>query len=196
VIVSSPLDACKPVKPSPGLLERDSYAWLQGSPEEYQDDDGDGGIPGPTPGPGIKMEWILLASKSNCSYNTKIDHADAAGFGGILIFNVGSNGTEVIGLEEEKNNLPFDIRIPSFFIGAYDGWTLRSIFTNDPLRRYSVVIETTPPYYKDVIYYALWSSFGLFLFVILLCLAKPVSEPSGIQAWPCGRSMFRRDFYF
>lgn len=79
------------------------------------------------------MEWILLAKKSNCAYTTKIDYADAAGYGALIIYNIESNETEVIGLT--NGNPQLDLRIPSFFIGEYDGLTLKHLFDQDTQHR-------------------------------------------------------------
>ena len=72
-----------------------------------------------------QLQWILIASKSSCSYSNKIQYAHRAGYTAIIIFNEGSNETEVIGLNENQ----FDLLIPAYFVGAYHGRLLRNKFS-------------------------------------------------------------------
>ncbi|ODN03499.1 E3 ubiquitin-protein ligase RNF13 [Orchesella cincta] len=81
--------------------------------------------PPPTPyAPSLDypISWILLAKRSpDCHFQTKIENAQISGYSAIIIHNVGSNDTEVMGVED-----PGKLMIYATFIGEYDGWMLKN----------------------------------------------------------------------
>lgn len=68
------------------------------------------------------INWILLARRSpECHFQTKIENAQNAGYTAIIIHNVDSNSTEIMGVED-----PSKIIIYATFVGSYDGQLLKN----------------------------------------------------------------------
>lgn len=70
------------------------------------------------------VNWILLARRGDCNFQTKIENAESANYKAILIYNVGSNKTENWGVED-----PSGISIYASLIGEYNGLVLSQNFT-------------------------------------------------------------------
>ncbi|XP_021967205.1 E3 ubiquitin-protein ligase RNF13 isoform X2 [Folsomia candida] len=95
VILADPENACTKVKPPP---ER--------NPPDLE----------------YPINWILLARRSpECHFQKKIENAQNAGYTAIIIHNVDSNSTEIMGVED-----PSKIIIYATFVGSYDGELLKS----------------------------------------------------------------------
>lgn len=74
----------------------------------------------PTPSNFPSVNWILVAKRFDCDFQTKIENAQNMGYSAIIIHNVGSNRTEPMTVRD-----PERLVIYAAFIGEYNGHLLR-----------------------------------------------------------------------
>ncbi|XP_064638644.1 E3 ubiquitin-protein ligase RNF13-like [Lineus longissimus] len=92
----------------------------------------------------VNLKWILVASRNGCSFDTKVANAEKAGYGAVIVHNVGSDYLLTMGRQGHEG-----IHIPSCFVGEQDGILLATQFDYTKGRLVSIdnSIPFNPNYY-------------------------------------------------
>lgn len=83
-------------------------------------------------------KWVVLISRNNCSFETKVRMAQAAFFDGVIVHNVHSDA-----LEPMSANNSTGIHIPSVFVGETAGIVLRTVYARP---EFFIIINSEIPF--------------------------------------------------
>lgn len=84
--------------------------------------------------------WVALIHRRNCSFAAKVLHAQAAGYAGVIVMNIGSDYIEPMSSQGDEAD---NVTIPSVFIGQSDGDTLEMFFRD--YKRFGIIITGDLP---------------------------------------------------
>ncbi|KAG0728421.1 E3 ubiquitin-protein ligase RNF13 [Chionoecetes opilio] len=85
--------------------------------------------------------WIAVVGRYNCSFTDKVLNAQQAGYGAVIVYNVGSN--DLLRMGSNDSSVASEVSIPSVFIGADDGYTILKHFTYKAGTPIRYVLELT-----------------------------------------------------
>uniref|UniRef100_A0A182PRI7 RING-type domain-containing protein n=1 Tax=Anopheles epiroticus TaxID=199890 RepID=A0A182PRI7_9DIPT len=91
------------------------------------------------PAPNGTSKFAVVIARYNCSFEVKVRNAQQAGYGMVIVHNVGSND-----LQHMSANHPQDLLIPSVFVGESSGRSIIEAYLYD--RDYALVITDEYPF--------------------------------------------------
>lgn len=122
----------------------------------------------PPPGMNNKTVFFALIKRYNCNFDTKVLHAQQAGFQAAIVHNV--NSEKLLNMMWNNETLRKVVKIPSVFIGETSGKDLIGHYSYSD----NAILFLVPEYYYSLGYYLIPFVVVVALVILIMCIVLVV----------------------